>query len=172
MERRKLPEYVGQWARIRFPNADGLRTVTVSSGNEEIIVGTASEGIDSLCLENGAILLYAPEVSRKDIYLYLSDRTPYKTNPVSHISLQSAERSASLQIPCGVWPEMLIADRESGAALKSATVNEDALGALGLGRGDGAAAQHRLDAGHDLFGVEGLDHVDPRFYFSHLGEFQ
>ena len=124
----ELPEYVGQWARIRFPNADGLRTVTVSSGNEEIIVGTASEGIDSLCLENGAILLYAPEVSRKDIYLYLSDRTPYKTNPVSHISLQSAERSASLQIPCGVWPEMLIADRESGAALKSATVNEDGLG--------------------------------------------
>ena len=59
----ELPEYVGQWARIRFPNADGLRTVTVSSGNEEIIVGTASEGIDSLCLENGAILLYAPEVS-------------------------------------------------------------------------------------------------------------
>ena len=73
-------------------------------------------------------MLYAPEVSRKDIYLYLSDRTPYKTNPVSHISLQSAERSASLQIPCGVWPEMLIADRESGAALKSATVNEDGLG--------------------------------------------
>ena len=36
---------------------------------------------------------------------------------------------------------------------------DDALGALGLGRGDGAAAQHRLDAGHDLFGVEGLDHV-------------
>ena len=36
---------------------------------------------------------------------------------------------------------------------------DHALGALGLGGGGGAAAQHRLDAGHDFLGVKGLDHV-------------
>ena len=36
---------------------------------------------------------------------------------------------------------------------------DDALGALGLGGGGGAAAEHRLDAGHHFLGVEGLDHV-------------
>ena len=48
---------------------------------------------------------------------------------------------------------------------------DDALFRLGLG-GSGAAAQHRLDAGHDLFCIEGLDHiiVGAQFKAQHLIE--
>ena len=124
----EMPEYVGQWARISFPDACRSRTVVVSSGDKNIIVGEVSEGVDSIYLENGALLLYAPQASAQDLYVYMSTRTPVKTSPVSEIALKSAERQASMQINCGIWPKMVIADKESGAALSSATVNEDGHG--------------------------------------------
>lgn len=124
----ELPEYVGQWAKISFPNANGRRTVSVSSGQDEIIIGTEHTGVDSLVLGNGAALFYAPEVSTKDIYLYLSALTPYKTSPVSEITLRSAESSVNMQIPCGRWPDMALLDQKSGMAVTSATVNEDGCG--------------------------------------------
>lgn len=123
-----IPEYVGQWVKISFPNAGENRTVRAGYGEDEIIVGAEHNGVDSLFLDNGAALFYAPEVSTKDIYLYLSALTPHKTSPVSTLTFQSRESSVIMQIPAGTWPTMTIADKNNGMVITSATVNEDGLG--------------------------------------------
>ena len=129
-----FPEYAGQWSVMEIPLANENSTVTVSNGEESFTIGTDSgDGYSSICLPDGNILYYVPDISRTKVFIYASAATPVNGSSAedSGITLtSSAGTTINVRSSAAEWPEYIITDADTGEPVSSLTLNEDGYDAV------------------------------------------
>ena len=121
-----IPEYAGQWGKISIEKADESTPVELSNGKQTIIVGKNISTIQTMTMDNGCIIYYAPSVSKTDAFIYSSPEK-ISTTAITDATITISSSVSSKEINMSVPHIPYYAIRETGNITKAVkfNLNED-----------------------------------------------
>lgn len=126
LEMPSSPEYVGQWSKMSLPSASEKNHAAIKYKGNSIAVGQYGDGkVQSITLDNGIRLYYAPAVSTTDIFIYASTYTESTGGALGSFTVESSGRSVTIDMATPKWPLFIAKETGSGQVLKKAELNED-----------------------------------------------